>query len=181
MLNSKSKLLIIAVLLLLFSYLIPFSAIAQVTVKTVPLRGITMQSELLRDNYFYGTKKLNGANDLTIPFMEIQDKEVNRLYRSYKTIQRLRSLVVIAPSMYFFYTLGSNSRNIANTYNPQVGWSIFVTSVAASIGLSIWGRAKMRNAVNRYNELIINSETTPQSWQTIPNQNQISIGWRHRF
>jgi len=166
----------ILIFLGLFTYLSNVS-FAQKTTKTVPLRGIIIQGDFLKDTYFYGTKKLNSAYDLTIPFLEIEDKEVDRLYKSHKTINSLRMIATFLPGIYLTYTLSGSNRS---AYSDEVGWTLLGVSVVSSVGLGILSRVKMRKAINRYNELILN-DASPQSFRAMPNPNLINIAWCHRF
>ncbi len=172
-----TKFLVFMLLLLLASCLMPSYALAQKTTKTVPLRGIIVEGDFLKDTYFYGTKKLNSPYDLTIPFMEIEDKEVDRLYKSYKTMRRLSSIAAFLPTFYVFYSLNGNNRS---TYSNEFGWSLLGVSVAANVGFSMLSRVKIRKAINRYNELILNDDT-PQSFHQMPAMNLVSIGWKYKF
>lgn len=166
-------------LLMLFLGLSLYSgeALAQIkTTKTVPLRGITVQSDFLRDSYYYGTKKLNSSYDLTIPFMEIGDKEIDRLFQSAKTMHTLQTISSLLPLLYFSYAL----RNTSAFYNPAPFYWVFGGSLSINIGLGIWGRANIRKAIHRYNELIL-IDNNPQSMYFTPLSQGVHLTWRYKF
>ncbi len=150
-------------------------AFAQIT-KTVPLRGITVQSDFLRDSYYYGTKKLNSAYDLTIPFMEVGDKEIDRLFQSAKTMRTLQAVSSLLPFLYFSYAL----RNTSALYNLNSFYWVFGGSLSINVGLGIWGRANIRKAIHRYNELIL-VNPLPQAMNVTPPFQGIHLTWRYKF
>ncbi|SFE47426.1 hypothetical protein [Thermoflexibacter ruber] len=164
-------------LLVLFLGLSPYftEALAQTT-KTVPLRGITVQSDFLKDSYYYGTKKLNSSYDLTIPFMEIGDKEVDRLFQSAKTMRTLQTASSLLPLLYFSYAL----RNTSALYNLAPFYWVLGGSLSINIGLGIWGRANIRKAIHRYNELIM-IDNTPQAIYAMPQFQGVHLTWRYKF
>ena len=102
-------------------------------------------SSSLGSVYFYGGKKLSSPYSLEIPFYELNDPDVSHRFRVYRTTTTLSRLTALAPLAYF---LLSNNRN-GGTY-----WTIYGSTVAVSLTLSIIGNSQINKAVTRYNQLL---------------------------
>jgi hypothetical protein len=90
-----------------------------------------------------------------------------------RTLQTVASLL---PLLYFSYTL----RNTSVLYNPAPFYWIIGGSFSINIGLGIWGRANIRKAIHRYNELIL-IDNTPQAAYSMPQFQGVHLTWRYKF
>lgn len=102
-------------------------------------------SSSLGSVYFYGGKKLSSPYSLEIPFYELNDPTVNHHFRTFRTVTTLGRLTALIPLAYIL--LSSNRNN--GTY-----WTVYGSSIAATLTLSIIGNGQVNKAVTRYNELL---------------------------
>lgn len=104
-------------------------------------------SSALGSVYFYGGKKLNSPFSLEVPFIELNDPQVNQHFRNFRTwttISRLTGLVSLA----YFITTGSRN-NSASQY-----WTVYGSSLALSLGTIIVANSQVNKAVGRYNTML---------------------------
>lgn len=102
--------------------------------------------------YFYGPQRLSGDfTALEIPFLELGDGEVWRLYRNAKRIRTAERLVAFVPLAYLVIN-GSrrsfSSRQAVRNYYLGIVGGTFV----AGLGLTIVRNGVMRRAVVTYNQ-----------------------------
>ncbi|WP_310589088.1 hypothetical protein [Fibrella forsythiae] len=103
-------------------------------------------SSALGSVYFYGGKKLNSPFSLEVPFIELNDPQVNQHFRNFRTwttISRLTGLVSLA----YFITTGSRS-------NAGQYWTVYGSSLALSLGTIIVANSQVNKAVGRYNTML---------------------------
>ncbi|WP_240699401.1 hypothetical protein [Spirosoma sordidisoli] len=103
-------------------------------------------SSALGSVYFYGGKKLSSPYSLEIPFYELSDPTVTHHFQTFRTMTTLGRLVGLAPLVYVL--LPKNRNN--GTY-----WTIFGSSVVASLTFSIIGNSQVNKAVTRYNQMLL--------------------------
>jgi hypothetical protein len=104
-------------------------------------------SSALGGVYFYGGKKLNSPFSLEVPFIELNDPQVNQHFRSFRTwttISRLTGLVSLA----YFITTGARN-NRTGQY-----WTVYGGSVVLSLGTVIIANTQVNKAVGRYNTML---------------------------
>ncbi|WP_461100502.1 hypothetical protein [Spirosoma koreense] len=120
--------------------------------RTVPIPAHLMPieraygSSSLGSIYFYGGKKLSSPYSLEIPFYELNDPEVSHHFQAFRTLTTLSRLTALVP---LAYILLQNNR-----YNSGAYWTVYGSSIAATLTLSIIGNTKVSKAVTRYNELL---------------------------
>lgn len=102
-------------------------------------------SSSLGSVYFYGGKKLSSPYSLEVPFYELNDPTVNHHFQTFRTMTTLGRIAGLAP---LAYILLQRSRN-SGTY-----WTVFGSSIAASLTFSIIGNSQVNKAVSRYNQML---------------------------
>jgi hypothetical protein len=136
----------------------------------VPLRPI----ESSMGKFYYGGKRLNSAFSLEIPFTELNDEQVNRTFKRYRTARLASGVVGFAPLVYIL--LNARSGFSRDTY-----WIVFGATVVTSFGLNIYGDSQARRAVNLYNARL-GSRRVGFSIQSLPNGRLApGLGYAARF
>ncbi len=127
--------------------------------------------------YFYDTKKVNSAYSLQIPLEGIQNKDVDRYFKSFKTLQTLRGIVYIPALMYLFTNnIGSSKQNY-DTY-----WYLTLAGIAGDVTFNIISQNRMSKAIDIYNVSIAHGASLSLQMDKIKNsQTLISFGIRQRF
>ncbi|GAB3777087.1 hypothetical protein GCM10028818_23700 [Spirosoma horti] len=130
-------------------------------------------SSSLGSLYFYGGKKLSSTYSLEIPFYELNDPTVNHRFRTFRTLTTLSRLTALVPLAYIVL---STSRT-GGTY-----WTVYGSSIVASLTLSIIGNGQINKAVIRYNELL-RQPRIGMSLAPIPLTGQVAagVGLSYRF
>ncbi|WP_460995431.1 hypothetical protein [Spirosoma harenae] len=95
--------------------------------------------------YFYGGKKLSSPYSLEVPFFELNDPTVSHHFQTFRTVTTLGRFTALIPLAYIL--LSSNKSN--GTY-----WTIYGSSIAATVTFTIIGNGQINKAVTRYNELL---------------------------
>ncbi|ARK13483.2 hypothetical protein [Fibrivirga algicola] len=103
-------------------------------------------SSALGSVYFYGGRKLNSPFSLEVPFIELNDPQVNQHFRSFRTWTTISRLTGLA-SLAYFVTTGSTSRS--GQY-----WTVYGGSVVLALGTVIIANAQVNKAVGRYNTML---------------------------
>ncbi|WP_128545831.1 hypothetical protein [Larkinella soli] len=98
--------------------------------------------------YYYGGKRLRSPYSLEIPFNELDDPEVNRKFRAYRTLVTAGQLVTLVPLAYIL------TRPKGGYVRPRGYWAVYVGSIVATLGFTIIGNTKVRQAVTRYNKVL---------------------------
>ncbi|MEZ0540954.1 hypothetical protein [Fibrella arboris] len=104
-------------------------------------------SSALGSVYFYGGKKLNSPFSLEVPFIELNDPQVNQHFRSFRTWTTISRLTGVASLAYFITTGTSSNRN--GQY-----WTVYGGSVALAFGTIIIANTQVSKAVARYNTML---------------------------
>jgi hypothetical protein len=134
--------------LLSFFTLIASLSTAQQT-KTMDLKGIYHQGF----NYYYDLKKVDGgAYGLQIPLQSLNDIEINRHYKSFRTLRTIETIIVLVP---LAYTLAIIPEARRQKVNSGTSLAVIGTSVLAIIGLEISAKHHLRKGIDRYNQLIV--------------------------
>jgi hypothetical protein len=105
-------------------------------------------SSALGSVYYYGGRKLNSPYSLEVPFIELNDPQVNQHFRSFRTwttISRLTGLISLA---YFITQTRSSS------YSPGQYWTVYGGSIALGFGTIIIANTQVNKAVARYNTML---------------------------
>ncbi len=102
-------------------------------------------SSSLGSIYFYGGKKLSSPYSLEIPFYELNDPDVSHRFQTFRTLTTLSRLTAFVPLAYILFS--SNKSN--GTY-----WTVYGSTVAASLTFFIIGNSQVNKAVSRYNEML---------------------------
>ncbi|OIN57955.1 hypothetical protein [Arsenicibacter rosenii] len=126
--------------------------------------------------YYYGGKRLSSPNSLEIPFYELSHPTVNRHYRNFRLATTVSRVIAIAPFLYFL-TQRSGVR-----FNSREYWTIYIGSVAASLGVSIYGNSQVNKAVKQYNT-VLREARVGVSLQQLPGTSQpvMGVGIRGKF
>lgn len=95
--------------------------------------------------YFYGGKRLSSPYSLEIPFYEINDPTISHRFQAFRTLTTLSRLTALVPLAYILFTKNQSS----GTY-----WTLYGSTIATSLTLSIIGNSQVNKAVMRYNELL---------------------------
>lgn len=103
-------------------------------------------SSALGSVYFYGGKKLNSPFSLEVPFIELNDPQVNQHFRSFRTWTTISRLTGLA-SLAYFITTGSTTRS--GQY-----WTVYGGSVVLALGTVIVANSQVNKAVGRYNTML---------------------------
>jgi hypothetical protein len=118
--------------------------------QTIEMKPIVKQG----GRYFYDFKKVHGgAYGLQIPLQSLNDEEVNRRYKNYRTYNQLAITSSIIPVVYIL----TISRN--QVVSPSEFWIIFGGALAAAISLELIGQHHIKKGVDRYNSLIIGASS----------------------
>jgi hypothetical protein len=140
--------------------------------KSIPLQPIYKEGW----KYFYGTTKVNSAYSLQIPLEGIDNKEVNRYFKSYKTFQNLRGFAYL-PSVIFLFTNLNGSQQSGETFTY-----LLLAGVAGDIAFNAISQSRMAKAIDIYNIAIApRGSLNLQMEKTKSNQTLISFGFRQRF
>ncbi len=114
--------------------------------------------------YFYGSQRLKNAYSLEIPFYDLNDPEVNRNFKQFKTLRTVGSVLGFAPTVYFVYNLSGGA------YNGGAFWTIYSAGVVGTVLCNLLAENKMRFAVRAFN-LGITRHRVGLSVQPLPHQN----------
>ncbi len=139
----RTKLALLSLLTLAAS----FSTAQQM--KTMELKGIYQQGF----NYYYNLKKVDGgAYGLQIPLQSLNDGEINRRYKTFRTLRKIESFIIIVPVVYAFSLVPDSRRHKVNT---STIWTVYGASFAAILGLEIAAKIHLNKGIDRYNQLIV--------------------------
>jgi hypothetical protein len=129
-------------LLLFFCWFYGFSQ----KFKTIELKPIVRQGGM----YYYDLKKVHGgAYGLQIPLQSLNDDEINRRYKTFRTLRVFEGIVATVPAIYIV----SISRN--QIVNQTEFWTVFGVSIATSLGLELVAHLQIKKGIDRYNTLVI--------------------------
>lgn len=126
-------------------------------------------SSVLGSVYYYGGKRLSSPNSLEIPFYELNEPTVNRHYRNYRLSTTASRIIAFAPFVYFL------TRRTGVRFNSREYWTIYGSSVAASLAITIYGNVQINKGVMQYN-YTLRQARLGVSLQPIPNSTQQAIG-----
>jgi hypothetical protein len=118
-------------------------------IKTAELKPIHHQGL----KYFYGFKKVDGgAYGLQIPLQSLNDAEIDRHYKKFKTIRALEAGLSFVPFVYIITNATSfNRRRVdAATFYTVTGLSIL-----AILGVELVAQHQIKKSIDRYNEIIL--------------------------
>ncbi len=103
--------------------------------------------------YYYDFKKIDGgAYALQIPLQSLDDAEINRRYKTFRTLSSFGRVLVFVPIVYLL-TLPKNN---GYTYlSPNDFWIIFGTTLAAQLAFEIVAKSHLKKGIDRYNTLIL--------------------------
>lgn len=97
--------------------------------------------------YFYGGRRLIGSMEaLQVPFLELNDEQVLRTYRTANGLRIGSRVVSVVPLAYLLF----RGRNV--TFRREDYWTVFWATVAVSVGLDIGRNFTVRKAIRLYNE-----------------------------
>ena len=100
--------------------------------------------------YFYGPQRLSGDfTALEIPFLELGDGEVWRLYRDAKHIRTAERLIAFVPLGYLLF---SGPRRFTTRGTVQPYYWVLGGTLVAGVGLNIVRNGVMRRAIVTYNQ-----------------------------
>lgn len=123
-------------------------------------------SSSLGSLYFYGGKRLSSPYSLEIPFYELNDPEVSHHFQTFRTITTLSRLTALVPLAYILL-----SRNQSNgTY-----WTVYGSSIAATLTFFIIGNSQVNKAVARYNSML-RQPRIGMSMAPVPMTKQAALG-----
>lgn len=101
--------------------------------------------------YFYGPQRLSGDfTALEIPFLELGDGEVWRLYRNAKRIRTAERIVAFVPLGYLLFN-GSRTFNTVQA-RRRYYWGVLGGTAAVGLTLNIVRNGVVRQAVVTYNQ-----------------------------
>ncbi len=120
------------------------TAVAQ-RYKTIELKPITQEGW----KYYYDLKKVSGPAALEVPLLAVNDQEVTRYLKSYRTWRAAGSFITLVPLIYVL----SLPRN--QYVDPNTFWWIFGGTLAAQLGLEAIAHVKLGKAVDKYNMIIL--------------------------
>jgi|GEM_PF-2287392 len=135
------------------------------------LRGIERAGGL----YFYGAQRLRSPLSLEIPFQELNDAQVMRHFRTSRTFSTASQLVGFVPVIYLL------ARNRSFGFRSREYWVIYFGSIGASLGLTLAGNNQVRRAVNRYNQVLLQSRLGVSMAPLPTGQTALGVGWSGRF
>ena len=131
--------------LLLLAFLIGFAAYSQ-KFRIIELKPIVKQGAI----YYYDLKRVHGgAYGLQIPLQSLDDNEVNRYYKSFRTWKTVGAVFSLIPAVYFI----SISRS--QTFDQNEFWITFGASMAGILATEIVANTRIKKGVDRYNSLVI--------------------------
>ena len=119
--------------------------------------------------YYYGGKRLSSANSLEIPFYELNDPGVNRHYRNFRLSTTVSRIAALLPFVYFL------TRQTGVRFNSREYWTIYASSVAVSLGVTVYGNTQINKGVRSYNSLLRQARLGV-SMQPLPGSTQTAIG-----
>lgn len=119
--------------------------------------------------YMYGGKRLRSPFSLEVPFYELDDPGVNKFFISYRICNTVSQMASFVPLVYIF------TRSRTNRATPNEYLTVFLGSLTASLGASIFGQFKLRQAVNRYNAVLAHNQLG-LSVQSVPFNNTPVVG-----
>lgn len=160
-------------------HLIPFLLIcffsevsAQFNTKSIQLKPIGKSGW----KYFYGTKKVNNAFSLQIPLEGINHPEVNRYFKNFKALQKLRGFAYI-PSLVYLLSLHNPTQQEAKTFVY-----LFYGGMAVDLTCQIISQNQIGKAIDIYNISITQSSSLGLQVEKMNgNQTLISFGVRQRL
>ncbi len=116
--------------------------------------------------YYYGNHRLSsggGGYVLEIPFVELDDPEVNRRFKNYKLTRSISQTLSFLPILYFLYSVNRKS------YVSKDYWTIYIGSIVGVTVSDLIGSHQIRKGVERYN-LRLERNKFGFSAQPLPNQ-----------
>jgi hypothetical protein len=138
------------------------------------LKPITVEA----GRYYYGDKKLSNGGagySLEIPFSELNDPDVNRYFRNYKTARTTGQVLAVVPLVYFIYKLDRGGMSQGEY------WTVYFASIGVSVVSDLIGKAQLRKGIERYN-LRIERNKFGFSAQPLPNQSlAFGLGFSRSF
>jgi len=130
---------------ILFSCMV-LQGLAQPTLRQAELKPIYHSG----GRYYYDGKRLDGgAYGVQVPLMSLQDDEINRRYKTFRT---LRIIGGVASTIPLFYILFEN-HNHQLTRNEF--WTIFGAGIITGLTFNLIGNHHLNKGIDRYNMLII--------------------------
>ena len=117
--------------------------------------------------YYYGDQRLRSPTSLEIPFYELNNPTVNHYYRSFRTWNTVGQLAAVVPLAYWLFNFGSRS---TNAYK-----ALYFGSIAATVGATIVGNTRVRQAVTHYNEAVLQARFG-LSAQPVPGTGRPAVG-----
>jgi len=136
-----------SVIISLFLVCLSLTAMGQ-QYKTIELKPITKQGW----KYFYDLKKVSSPAALEVPLLAVNDQEVERYLKGYKSWHAAGNFILLVPLIYVL----SLPRN--HYIDPNTSWIIFGSTIAAQIGLEAIANVKLGKSVDKYNVIIMRPE-----------------------
>lgn len=139
----------ITVLLLLYT-LVYTAGQAQPVMKQVQLKPIHYEG----GRYYYdGVRLMGGTYGVQVPLMAVEDDEVNRRFKKYRTLHTISNLVNLVPLAYLYFL--SNNQAGSRQITQQEFWLVFGGTIVTSIAGESIARHQLNLAIDRYNVLIL--------------------------
>lgn len=126
--------------------------------------------------YFYDSKKMVTPYSLEIPLLALNNEEINRNYRQFKTLQSLRGLAYL-PGLVWLFAANPNSTN----YDEGLFY-LLMGGLVVDIGINAISHQKMKQAIDLYNIAIMDRSAIGFNMQNIQYQQfSFNIGYKYRF
>ena len=153
-----------------------WSARAQST-KEIPLKPIYKNGW----KYFYGDQKLNSVDALQIPLQSLNDDEINRRYKKFKTFQSLRIVAYIPSIVYLLINANFGGRRPTRGINQETFWLLWGGGLVTDLTFNAISHGQMGKAIDVYNIKISNKSTLGLSFNRLLNENYPGLSYRFKF
>jgi hypothetical protein len=118
--------------------------------RTIELKPIIKQG----GTYFYNLKRVHGgAYGLQIPLQSLEDEEINKRYKAFRSWRVAESVFAFVPLIYIL----SHPRGRA--INRDEFWLVYGVSIGGIIGGEIIAKHHLQKGIERYNSLVIGASS----------------------
>ena len=136
----------IKIILAVFFIAFVFETKAQRT-RSVELKPIHVQGRA----YYYDYKKIDGGpHGVQIPLQSLGDDEINRRYKSFRTLMIVQRSLSLIPAIYLYSNITNNSFISRNEF-----WQVFGGTLVAQLTCTLIAKRQLRKGIDRYNRLIL--------------------------
>ena len=132
----------------------------------------------INGSYYYGERKLTGFYALEVPFFELNDAEVNRHYKQFKTFTNVGRAISIVPTIFLLANL-SNNKLRQSGFFTQTYFTIVFASIGGNIVCDLVAKSHIKKAAIRYNKAI--GKDNLGYWQFKNDDNSLGMSLKYNF